>query len=203
VILSCSPWSLSNEGIAGGNNLALFLNLLDVYGPGKRQPVYFDEYHQGHGAQGGLLSLLPPVARAGLFQVLVGLLLLVFAVSRRFGPIVTTETPERRTRAEYLAAMTTLFRRARALELTAGKLKIETQRELARGLGLPPAARPEEIARAAQEKRGIDGERILRTLEEADLLSVARARHLPIDEHRVLALAAKLHELRKECLRLP
>jgi hypothetical protein len=201
VLLSCSPWSLSNEGIGKGANLALFLNLLDAYGAGKRRPVYFDEYHHGHGGATGPLSLLPPVARGGVTQVVFGLLLLVFAVARRFGPVVPTEALERRTRAEYLTAMSVLFRRARALELAAGKLRDETQRDLARGLGLPPTARPEEIARAAQEKRGVDAERIRRTLEEADLLSVARARQIPIDEGRVLALAAKLHALRKEILR--
>jgi Domain of unknown function (DUF4350) len=208
VILSCSPWSLSNEGIARGSNLALFLNLLDAYGPaartggaagtlGKRRPIFFDEYHQGQGDAGGPLSLLPPVARTGVAQVVVALLLLVVAVAWRFGAIVPTEALARRTRAEYLAAMTTLFRRARALELVAGKLKVETERELARSLGLPPTARPEELAAAAQEKRGLDAERVRRTLEEADLLSVARARRIPIDEHRVLALAVKLHDLRE------
>jgi hypothetical protein len=197
VILSCSPWSLSNEGIARGSNLALFLNLVDAYGAGKRRPIFFDEYHQGQGDAGGPLSLLPPVARTGVAQVVVALLLLVVAVAWRFGAIVPTEALTRRTRAEYLAAMTTLFRRARALELVAGKLKVETERELARSLGLPPTARPEELAAAAQEKRGLDAERVRRTLEEADLLSVARARQIPIDEHRVLALAVKLHDLRE------
>jgi hypothetical protein len=201
VVLSCSPWSISNEGIARGSNLALLLNLIDLYGAGKQRPVYFDEYHQGRGDSGGPLSLLPPVARTGLGQILLGLLLFVFAVSRRFGRMVPAEALERRTRAEYLTAMAVLFRRARALELAAGKLRDETQRDLARGLGLPPGARPDAIARAAHEKRGVDAERVRQTLEEADLLSVARARQLPIDEGRVLALAAKLHALRKECLR--
>jgi hypothetical protein len=201
VLLSCSPWSLSNEGIARGNNLTLFLNLLDVYGAGKRRPIYFDEYHQGHGGAAGPLSLVAPVARAGLAQIVVALLLLVYAVSRRFGAVVPVETLERRTRAEYLGAMALLFRRARALELVAGKLRDETERELARGLGLPPTARPEEIARTAEERRGVSAERVLAALEEADLLSVARAREVPIDESRVLALAARLHELRKDILR--
>jgi hypothetical protein len=201
VVLSCSPWSISNEGIARGNNLALFLNLIDAYGAGKRRPIFFDEYHHGQGGPTGVLSLLPPVARGGLAQVVAGLLLLVFAVGRRFGPMVPAEALERRTRAEYLTAMSLLFRRARALELAAGKLRDETQRDLARGLGLPPAAGPEAIALAAQEKRGVDAERVRRILEEADLLSVARARHLPIDEGRVLGMAGRLHELRKECLR--
>jgi Domain of unknown function (DUF4350) len=201
VLLSCSPWSISNEGIAKGSNLALFLNLIDAYGAGKRHPVYFDEYHHGQGGPTGVLSLLPPVARGGLAQIVFALLLLVVAVARRFGPMLPAEALERRTRAEYLTAMSLLFRRARALELAAGKLRDEAQRDLARGLGLPPAAGADAIARAAHEKRGVDADRVRRTLEEADMLSVARARHLPIDEGRVLALAAKLHELRKECLR--
>lgn len=201
VLLSCSPWSISNEGISKGSNLALFLNLIDAYGAGKRRPIYFDEYHHGQGGPTGVLSLLPPVARGGLAQIVIALLLLVLAVGRRFGPIVPAEALERRTRAEYLTAMSLLFRRARALELAAGKLRDETQRDLARGLGLPPSAGPDAIAAAAQEKRGVEAEKVRRILEEADLLSVARARQLPIDESRVLALAARLHELRKECLR--
>jgi hypothetical protein len=200
VVLSCSPWSLSNEGIARGDNLALFLNLVDLYGGGKRRPIYFDEYHQGRAGGGGALGLLAPVARFGVAQLVVALLLLVLAVAWRFGAATPVETLERRSRTEYLAAMTGLFRRARALELVAGKLGEETRRDLARGLGLPPAARPEVIAAAAHAKRGVDGSRVLDTLTEADALSVARARQIPIDERRVHAAALKLHELREELL---
>jgi hypothetical protein len=198
VILSCSPWSLSNEGVARGNNLALFLNLVDVYGAGKRRPIFFDEYHLEGGGGGGAWSLVPPVARIGVWQVVGALLLLVFALSRRFGPMIPTEIGVRRARTEYLTAMTGLFRRARALELAAAKLRDETQRDLARALGLPPTARPEEIARAAQEKRGVEAARVQGALDEIDHLAVARARKIPIDEGRVLAAASRLYDLRRE-----
>lgn len=200
VVLSCSPWSISNEGIAKGSNLALFLNLVDVYGGGKRRPIYFDEYHQGRAGRGGPLGLLAPVARFGVAQIVLALLLLVLAVAWRFGPALPVEALERRSRAEYLAAMTGLFRRARALELVAAKLGEETRRELARGLGLPPSARPEAIAAAARTKRGVEEGRVREILAEADALAAARARQIPLDERRVHAAAQRLHDLREELL---
>jgi hypothetical protein len=198
VILSCSPWSVSNEGITRGDNLSLFLNLVDLYGAGKQRPIYFDEYHLEGGRGGGAWSLVPPVARIGVWQVVGALLLLVFALSRRFGPMLPTEIGVRRARTEYLTAMTSLFRRARALELAAGKLRDETQRDLARALGLSPTAQAEEIARAAQEKRGVPAERVRDALNEVDHLAVARARQVPVDEGRLLAAAVRLHDLRRE-----
>lgn len=197
-VLACSPWSLSNEGIAQGGNLALFLNLLDAYGHGKRAPVYFDEYHQGLSDRGGPMSLLAPVARFGVWQLGVALLLLVLAVAWRFGGVVPVETLSRRSRAEYLEAMTGLFRRARALELVARKLEEESRRGMARALGLPPTARPEAIAAAAQERRGLDARHLLDALQEADALAAARDRQIPVDERRLLAVAARLHDLRQE-----
>jgi hypothetical protein len=200
VLLSCSPWSISNEGIAQGSNLALFLNVIDVYGAGKGQPIYFDEYHQGHARGGGALGLLAPVARFGVAQLVFALLLLVFAVAWRFGGAIPLGLGERRSRAEYLGAMTSLVRRAGALELVAGKLGEETRRDLARGLGLPPTAPPEEIAAAAHAKRGVDAAHVREVLTDADLLSVARDRQIPIDERRVHAAALRLHDLREELL---
>src|SRR5205807_8532164 len=86
-------------------------------------PVFFDEYHHGYGAERGILSLLAPIARLGLAQLAVAGLLLLYTVSRRFGRLLPEEGRVRRSRSEYLGSMASLLPRARAVGLAVSQVR--------------------------------------------------------------------------------
>jgi hypothetical protein len=143
VLLLASPWSLSNEGVDEGDNLTFVLNALSTP---QSAPVSFDEYHHGY-AENIAWGIVPLPAKLGLVQIVLGLLLVAYARSRRLGPVVPLERGGRE-RSEFLSTMTTVLRKARATRLTvqtayettAGRLKVE--------LGVTPEADDEALATA-------------------------------------------------------
>ncbi len=69
LVTICSPWSLSNEGLAQADNLPFVLNVL---GAPKGTQVVFDEYHHGYG-ENVAWALTPTWARWALAQFAFGL----------------------------------------------------------------------------------------------------------------------------------
>lgn len=193
IIVMASSWSLSNEGIATGDNIALVLNALDHAGRGKKQSVIFDEYHHGYNEQGGILSLLGAPAKLGLGQLAVAFLLLILAVSRRFGrPVFLTEGA--RHRSEYLSSMSSLLRRAHAEELIRRELGGKFRRDAAAALGLPQNAAPEAIVEAAARQRPEHVEAV------RELVNATGAR-TELGEAGIMTLAKRWHKMRKELTR--
>lgn len=152
----------------------------------------FDEYHHGYSYGRGMMSLLGTPARLGLAQIAIAFILLVFALSRRFGrPIPLAEST--RQRSEYLSSMSALLRKARATGLAKSELGHMFLRETAVTLGLPPSADPDAILEAAN-RRCPDKAPALRQL----VIEAAEPPHDGMDEAHVLSLAARWHRMRKE-----
>jgi len=210
VILCCSPWTVSNQGLAQSRNLDLIINALQAFAPQKERVILFDEYHHGYGERRSLLSLLPPLARLGLLQLVVALMLLLFSVGRRFGAPVTVEE-QKRVRGEYLSAMSILLRRAGAVDLAADRLKERFRRDLAAASRLPHNASEQELARAAEASKGVPGERVLRLFSACEQVKTARVpRRKPAEEvvssaggrsqeRRLLMIAKEIREVMDEC----
>lgn len=176
---------MSNYGIKSDDNLVLLLNAINRAGRG-RPKVMFDEYHHGYGESPGIMSLIGPEARLGLAQLGMAFLLLLFAVSRRFGrPILLRENV--RFRSEYLSSMALLLRKASALDLVVRETDRKFRADICRWLGLPPDASRETITAAVEERRPDKVREITSLLESA-----------PSDEKSVMALQARRIQLRKE-----
>jgi len=191
VLLLSSSWSLSNEGIRQGDNLALVLNALDHRGARCKPAVTFDEYHQGYGAGKSIVSLIGSPAKLGLGQLGLAFLVLVLAVSRRFGqPVLLREGA--RQRSEYLSSMSSLLRKGHAVDLVRAELGSRFLQEAAAALGLPPNAGAEAIMAAATKRRP-DKAQALRRLVDGATGACGRA-----DEASLLALAGEWHQMRKE-----
>lgn len=189
-----SDWSLSNNGIKSADNILLVLNALHHRDPERKLTVTFDEYHQGYGRGKGIASLITFPAKLGLAQIAMAFLLLVFAVSRRFGtPIPLRESA--RQRSEYLSSMSSLLRRGRATRLVRSELGQRFKQDVARSLGLPPSAEPEAILEAATRNRPDKAEAL------RELLNLVSSQN-DIDEGALLALTARWHDMRKELMRL-
>ncbi len=161
-------------------------------------PIWFDEYHHGFGKSRGVLSLLAPVARLGLAQLVIAWLLLTYAVSRRFGGRVPDEGRVRRSRSEYLSGMASLLGRARAVDLAVAQVRRRFLSDATRVLGLPRDAE-EPALLAAAAARGVDPERLRSLLERADKITRDRDR---TRQDEALAVARELCEVRSE-LSLP
>jgi hypothetical protein len=166
IVWCTSPWSFSTAGIAKGDNLA-FVVALAQRQPGA--PVLFDEYHHGFGNGTTVWTLLPRIAKLGVLQISVALLLLLIVLAWRFGPAQQpAEERFSRSRAEYLTAMASLLERARATHVVRERMLNLLRRELGRRLGLPPTATPQQYLEANSRHAVVEQatlERIMRVCE--------------------------------------
>ncbi len=192
VVVLSDSWPLANQGIARDDNFVLVLNALRRRDPGRRLTVTFDEYHQGYGKAPGILSLLGMPARLGLAQLGLAFLLLLFAVSRRFGrPVPLVEGG--RERSEYLSSMSALLRRGRAVEFVRVELGRRFLEDTARLMGLAPHEEPERILQVAATRRPDKVEALRRLVASAGAEPPAH-----VDEALLLRLAQEWHGMRKE-----
>jgi hypothetical protein len=155
-------------------------------------PILFDEAHHGYGEARGVLSLLAPIARLGLAQLVVAWLLLTYAVSRRFGGKVPDEGRVRRSRSEYLGSMAALLHHARAVDLAIAQVLRQFRHDACRALGLPRDV-PDETLLTAAGTRGVDPERLRSLLEQAERLAQERNR---TKQDEALTLARELVRIR-------
>ena len=194
VIVLTSSWMLCNKGIGRDGNLPMIMNALDHRDPSHHVMVTFDEFHHGYGRAPGLMSLIGSFARIGLGQILFGFLLLIFAVSRRFGrPIPLREG--NRQRNEYLSSMSSLLKNAHALSVVKQEIERKNLESIAVMLGLPPLAEPDLIL-AAAEKKHPDIAKELREL----LTQRTSSPDEMYSESELLAYTSTLHKLRKELM---
>jgi hypothetical protein len=161
IVLFSSPWSLSNAGLAKGDNLTFVLNVLGAAADGE---VVFDEYHQGYG-KNSLWALTPLPLKVGLGQLLVGMLVVMYARSRRFGRVIPLER-EGRERREFLETMTALLQKGEATRLAVRLAEEGATARLRVDLGLAPGAGAGELAEAAGRMEAAAGERLGRALAE-------------------------------------
>lgn len=186
------PWMLTNSGIRFDDNLVMVLNALNHRDPSKKLHVTVDEYHHGYGQGKGMMSLISKPAKIGLGLLFAGFVILVFAVSRRFGrPIHLREAS--RQRGEYLSSMSSLIQRAQAIGLVRRELGGKFRREIAVALGCSPDSSDDAILAAAQ-LRCPD-----KVSDIADLLNAASAPAVRDEsETGVFLLTRRWHKLRKE-----
>ncbi len=161
IVLLSSAWSLSNEGIAKGDNFEFALHAI---GPPKAGPVYFDEYHHGY-TESAAWALTPRPVKAAIGLLVMGLLLVALARSRRLGPVVPLSRGGR-PRSEFLGTMTTVLRRGGATRL-AVQTAVDTSLERLRvELGLERDANDEAIVAALRRTNPRAAERLSQALSD-------------------------------------
>jgi len=137
------------------------------------------------------MSLIGTSARLGILQLGMAFVLMLFAVSRRFGkPIYLREGA--RYRSEYLSSMSSLLRKARALDVVRRELDRKFREDMCHWLGLAPDAGADAILSAAELRRP---DRV------AELGALLRGESAA-DEKSVLALQSRRDNLRKELMNL-
>jgi len=187
VLALASSWSLSNEGIGRDDNIVLLLNALRYRNPAGGT-VTFSEYHHGYGRAPGIWSLFDTPTRLGIAQVGLAFLLLLFAVSRRFGAPVPLREGVRQ-RSEYLSSMASLLRRAHATDAARRELERKFREDITCALGLPSDADTSSIVEAAGRTHSDKAERLRLLLTD---------RSGGASEGELLALANRWYQMRKE-----
>ncbi len=185
LVVLCDADMLANSSIGEADNVVLAANL-SFGGPGDQ--VYFDEGHRARtpAAMGKKLDRSAP-DRA------IGALILIFAAffagrMFRFGGIVPSPLPPRRSAVEYVRAFATVYQRAGRPRAALDMAFTQFQSRLAIAAVVSPTLEPDALARAVARRRpAIDPdelETLLRDcraalepgshLHDADLLRLVR-----------------------------
>jgi hypothetical protein len=176
---------LTNAGITRAANLNLFLDAISAPGPDGPRSIYWDEYF--HGERGSLLSYFykTPLVWA-IAQIVLGFLCVLFAFARRSGPIVAPAAASRLSPLEFVDTMGGLYQRAGAQSIAVSVSYRHLRLELTRRLGLPAAVPDADLAKAAGERLGLDGD-LAGTLADA-----AQGDSGKLSSARALTLVQKL-----------
>ncbi len=159
------PEFLQNQWIGKADNGVLVCRLAEAMlreHPGK---LAFDEYFHGMRDRPGVIQLLfePPT----LWVTLQGLLVagvLLWHYLPRFGTLRPPPSVRRRSKEEFLGAMAALLERKADYRDAYATVREDWLRELEQELGLPPQTPPEEVAREAARRRGVNPEELSRVL---------------------------------------
>jgi hypothetical protein len=157
---------LSNGGIGAADNARLATAL--VVGAG---PVYFDEYHHGFVDGGGVWERLGSGGRAAAILALLAIASLLWAASRRIGPVIAPAEVKTARRGGYIASLAGLYRSAGAHRSALDSLADGLRSSLIRRYGtleVGLARHPQAVV--ALERVSSAGERIV----ESEFVSIAR-----------------------------
>jgi len=148
-------WMISNEGITKGGNFCFLMNIIDRYiEPEERTGILFDEYHNGYGEDRNLWTVLPFNVKAGIVQLIIAVLLIVYTLSRRINrPVPLFD--RQRTRTEYLTSMTLLFRTANATKATLNQVGDRFLSIIRKAYCLPDDASAEAVEQAIARKSAV------------------------------------------------
>lgn len=185
------PAALSNGSLPRDGNAEVYLNVLAHARPGR---VLFDEYHHGRPDAVSLRALLFR-ERWGWALLYTGLVALLYTALRgkRLGRPAPVPATRARNSGEYVRSLASLLRSARKREYLSRHYVDSLNRALRAAAGLPPGARPQELARAAEENTGVGTGRILETIEILQ--------HTGLDEKRMLPIVRQAEQARKRLLR--
>lgn len=177
------PAPLTNNGISQDDNLNLFLNAVGTPNAGSNTVIYWDEYFHGEGD-----SLWAYFARTplpwGLLQLGLIALAVLFAFSRRSGPMVSLAPITRRSPLEYVDTLGGLYERAHAEPAVVQIVYDRFRLALKRFLRLPSDTPDAELQTTASKRLGAKeqtfGEALKRAAEAAQSNKVTPARALSI-----------------------
>lgn len=177
---------LTNNGLTQASNLMLFLN--SVGDPAGRR-ILWDEYF--HGERMGFWSYLGrtpiPWSMAQLGLVLAAALV---TLGRRNSPIRPLEKESRLSPLEFVEALGDLYQHKGGAAEALGVAYQRFRYLLLRRIGLPPAARPQEIQREVRERLGWTIPGFSETLQRCELGVKDRSMTGP----RSLHLIQELHD---------
>jgi uncharacterized protein DUF4350 len=141
----------------------------------------------GGGSQKGVWGSLPDAAKAVLLGLALALVAFALVRARRLGRPVLEDPLAPIPAGELVVATGRLYRRARSLDFAAELLRTATVAQLARRLGLPPGASPEELASAMAATTSVPEEQVRHAL----------AGPVPRSDDDLIALGRELEDIKR------
>jgi len=202
VIALCDADALSNSFVGNADNAVLVANIGFSSADGA---VWFDEYHHGR-VTGGGGELDTTAARQAIWAALVALAVYALGKLRRFGPVVPSPPPGRRSGIEYVQAFSSLYRQAghRKAILDMMLERLHSRLAVRTGVALPApgAGSPEDVGRPAAQMAArlpwLGAERLVTTLTAAH---EASAQGGPRNDVELLSITRDLSALQQEVTR--
>lgn len=145
--LNNSCEAFTNLGLKSYQEAAAFIHILDIEG-GKY--VLFSEYYHGMGTAG--VTVWDIIGTSGilvLIQLIIGIAVFVFVLSRRFGKPVTVFETVKRKENENIFALSNVYARAKAYTLVLEAILRNFKGELSKFLGLKYVQENSELIAAA------------------------------------------------------
>lgn len=131
--MNSSSEAFTNEGLKSSNGGLSFIHILDL---AENKRVLFNEYYHGMGTLGVTFQdIIGPVGMIIIIQLLLGLIVLAFVVSRRFGKPVTVFETIKRKENENIYALSSIYAKARADGVVLENILGKFENELAKYLG--------------------------------------------------------------------
>lgn len=194
IVILADPYIFANGGISLKDNLQLAINVVGANVPaGSEGLIAFDEYHQGRGATRnaliGYFSGTPVLPLVG--QIILLILLVLWAQSRRFGRPLPLEQIDRRSTLEFVASMAELQQRAGAYDLALENIYSRTRRVLARYAGTDYNSPRTEIAARVAARSSLEA----RSLEVLMRQCEAAINGEPTTERQSIFLVKRLREV--------
>jgi hypothetical protein len=185
LVMLATPAPLQNRLLAQADNAAFGLDIAGSSGTS----VVFDEYDHGYGRAGGGLGGLPVYWKAGLWLLLIAILVWMLSAIRRFGPPQDTERDLAPPRVQYVDAMARVLATGSSDRLSpvTERLQARARDTLSRRSGVMPGSSDEEVREGAR-RSGFDEhlvEAVLNPPQSADdLVAVGRASSVLSNEDR-------------------
>jgi len=192
VIVLSDPYVVTNRGIRTDDNLQLAINAVTANGG----LIAFDEYHQGHGANGNAFAVYfagTPVLAIGA-QLLLVVLLILWTNARRFARPLPLAQVDRRSSLEFVASMAELQERSRAFDLAIENVYARTRRVLARYAGVTYNSSRSEIAARIAARSKVEAQQLETLMRQCEDVINGEA----INWRQAVDLVKRLRELEKK-----
>lgn len=155
------PEMFRNDHFNKANNSVFVCRLAEAMTSDGGRTLAFDEFTHGMRDRPGVLELLwqRPVRWVTLHALaLAGVILWRHGV--RFGPIRTAPPPSRRSKEEFLDALTDLFRRQGDLDAAYRLVQQDLVHSLAEQMSLPATVHPDVVVSELARRRGADPKKL-------------------------------------------
>jgi len=185
--------SFTNQGLKDSTAGVRFINELDE---ASNEKVLFNEYYHDMIVEEDLTlwELIGPVGRIAFIQFCLGVILIMFVKSRRFGKPVTVFAIEKRRENENLYALSNIYMKAGA---NLHVLKIYTdllKKDLSKYLGLGDNGDENELAAAVSQNKE------LKKMGIEDILYKSKIyeKENTISSRKLMQLVGKIDEVRRK-----
>ena len=144
---------LTNAALSRADNLQLLLNAVSPEDGDLDETIYWDEFF--HGERSSLWSYVPrAVLSWGVADLVLLAGLILFAYSRRWGPVFRPRRVSRLSPLEFVDTLGGLYRRAGATSVPVAVSYRQLRFTLARRLGLGAGSSDGELSEAASDRLG-------------------------------------------------